>query len=341
MEAGFGYSSYLAAIDARMIPSQIRQEARRLGFDAIGFAKVRRLDEHARHLEAWLAEGRHGTMAWMENHFDMRVDPRRLVPGAKSVISLLLSYNQPDLRAADIAATDIPRISLYAQGDDYHTVMRAKLEALFDFMREQVGEIDGRVFVDSAPVLDKAWAAEAGLGWIGKNANLLNRQLGSFFFIGEIISDVDLQSDAPATDHCGSCTRCIDACPTQAIYESRKVDANRCISYLTIELREAIPTEYHEAMGNWMYGCDICQDVCPWNRKAAPGAESSLLARMALRDRDLAFWEELSPETYRELFKGSAMKRTKLAGLARTVNVIAPGLSRGDTRTTLPDPSRP
>lgn len=317
--------------------SLIRLEARRLGFDAIGFAKARHLDEHARHLESWLSEGRHGTMRWMENHFDMRVDPRRLVPGAKSVISLLLSYNQPDLRASDIAAIDIPRISLYAQGDDYHSVMRAKMEALFAHIKEQVGDIDGRVFVDSAPVLDKAWAAEAGLGWIGKNANLLNRKLGSFFFIGEIISDLDLEPDPPATDHCGSCTRCIDACPTDAIYESRKVDAAKCISYLTIELREAIPSEYHAAMGNWMYGCDICQDVCPWNRKAAPGSEPTLMARLALRDRDLAFWEELSPETYRELFEGSAVKRTKFAGLARNVAVISPSISR----TTLPDPSRP
>lgn len=306
----------------------IRTEARRLGFDAVGFARVRRLDDHARHLEAWLRDGRHGTMGWMENHFDMRVDPGRLVPGARSVISLLLSYNQPDLRAADIAATDRPRISLYAQGDDYHDVMRGKINALFAFMREQVGDIDGRVFVDSAPVLDKAWAAEAGLGWIGKNANLLNRGLGSFFFIGEIICDLDLEPDAPATDHCGSCTRCIDACPTDAIYDSRKVDANRCISYLTIELREAIPAEYHASMGHWMYGCDICQDVCPWNRKATPGSEPALLARMALRDRDLAFWEELSPETYRELFKGSAVKRTKYDGLKRNVRTILPGLSR-------------
>lgn len=312
----------------RMNLPLIRSEARRLGFDAIGFAKARRLDEHARHLEAWLAEGRHGTMAWMENHFDMRVDPRKLVPGAKSVISLLLSYNQPDLRTADIAATERPRISLYAQGDDYHEVMRAKMEALFAFIKEQVRDLDGRVFVDTAPVLDKAWAAEAGLGWIGKNANLLNRSLGSFVFIGEIICDLDLDPDPPATDHCGSCTRCIDACPTDAIYDSRKVDANRCISYLTIELREAIPTEYHEALGNWMYGCDICQDVCPWNRKAARGSEPALLARMALRERDLAFWEDLSPETYRELFKGSAVKRAKHAGLTRNVAAIAPGLSR-------------
>ena len=204
-----------------------------------------------------------------------------------------------------------------------------------------MGDIDGRVFVDSAPVLDKAWAAEAGLGWIGKNANLLNRKLGSFFFIGEIISDLELEPDAPATDHCGSCTRCIDACPTQAIYDSRKVDANRCISYLTIELRDAIPEAYHASLGNWMYGCDICQDVCPWNRKAAPGGEPALLARMALRDRDLDFWKELSPETYRDLFKGSAIQRAKFTGLARNVAAIAPHLSRRDARTTLPDPSKP
>jgi epoxyqueuosine reductase len=309
----------------------IRAEALRLGFEACGFAKARRLDEDADRLETWLKEDRHGTMAWMENHFEKRVDPRLLVDGAKTVISVFRSYNQPEFRADDIAHPERPRISLYAQGDDYHDVLKSSLAELFAYIRSVAGHVEGRAFVDSAPVLDKAWAVQAGIGWLGKNANVLNKELGSFFFIGELIIDLELEPDSPTTDHCGSCTRCIDACPTDAIYQPYRVDATRCISYLTIELREAIPEELHASMGNWMYGCDICQDVCPWNRKARPGSDSDLLARMALRERDLDFWSELDLNGYQELFRKSAVKRTKFSGLKRNIEIIETRRKRQET----------
>lgn len=300
----------------------IREHAIRLGFEACGFSRARRLIEEEKRLEEWLSQGKHGSMSWMENHFDKRVDPTLLVPGARTVISVLMSYNQPETFNYIDSDQKTPRISKYALGQDYHDVMKPRLFELFEFIRETVGKVEGRVFVDSAPVMDKAWANLSGLGWIGKNSNLLNRQLGSYYFIGELIVDAEFEYDSRATDHCGSCTRCIDACPTAAIYEPYRVDGSKCISYFTIELRDAIPSEYHSSIGNWMYGCDICQDVCPWNRKAKPGHEPALFANPELVNRDIDFWEELDLEEYRRLFKGSAVKRTKFQGLKRNIEIV-------------------
>ena len=300
----------------------IRQHALRLGFEAIGFSPARRLVEEESRFEEWLRAGRNGTMQWMENNFDKRLDPTLLVPGARSVVSVLMSYNQPDLFKKIDQETEIPKISKYALGDDYHDVMKSKLYELFEYTREVVGNIEGRVFVDSAPVMDKTWAKLGGLGWIGKNSNLLNKKLGSFYFIGEMILDAQFKYDESTADHCGTCTRCIDACPTDAIYEPYRVDATKCISYFTIELREAIPTEYHNSIGNWIYGCDICQDVCPWNRKAGAAKNQELFARDELVNRDIDFWEELDLQEYRRLFKNSAVKRTKFTGLKRNIEVV-------------------
>ena len=300
----------------------VRRKALELGFDACGFARAGKLDDEARKLETWLNEGRHGTMTWMENHFDKRVDPTLLVPGSKSVVSVLCNYHRPDV----VYEEGKPKISRYALGEDYHHVLKSKLYALFEFTESLFGGLEGRVFVDSAPVLDKAWAVKSGLGWQGKNANLLNKNLGSWFFIGEMIVDAEFDYDGPTTDHCGTCTRCIDACPTDAIYEPYKVDSNRCISYLTIELREQIPSEYHEAMGNWMYGCDICQDVCPWNRKAPASSEPAFEPRQDLINKEAADWEELNLAAFRKLFKKSAIKRTRHQGLTRNIHVVAENL---------------
>lgn len=301
----------------------IREHALRLGFEACGFSRARRLTEEEKRLEEWLSQGKHGSMSWMENHFDKRLDPTLLVPGAKTVISVLMSYNQPETFETIDSDSSAPRISKYALGQDYHDVMKPRLFDLFEFIRETVGQVEGRVFVDSAPVMDKAWAKLSGLGWIGKNSNLLNRQLGSYYFIGELILDAEFEYDSKTTDHCGSCTRCIDACPTGAIYEPYRVDGSKCISYFTIELRDAIPSEYHSAIGNWMYGCDICQDVCPWNRKAKPGREPALFANPELVNRDIDFWEELDLDEYRRLFKGSAVKRAKFQGLKRNIDIVS------------------
>lgn len=305
----------------------VRDEALRLGFDACGFAKTQRLIEEESRLETWLKEGRHGQMSYMERNFDKRVDPTKLVPGAKSVVSLLWSYNQPETFAKIDLNPNEPKISKYALGQDYHDVLKEALYELYEFTENLNGGLEGRVFVDSAPVLDKAWAKQAGLGWIGKNSNLLNKKLGSFYFIAEMIVDIPFEYDSPAADHCGTCTRCIDACPTDAIYEPFKVDGSKCISYFTIELRDAIPSEYHSAIGNWMYGCDICQDVCPWNRKAAPAKPSQVFANTELLDKDINFWEELNLEEYRRLFRGSAVKRTKFDGLKRNISIVSNNLT--------------
>ncbi len=305
----------------------VRQEAYRLGFEACGFARARRLEKEERRLEEWLNQGRHGNMLWMERHFDKRVDPTRLVPGARSVVSVLCSYNQ-DFEAVH-PDNESPKISKYALGEDYHGVLKEKLFALYHFTEELLGGLEGRVFTDSAPVLDKAWAVEAGLGWVGKNSNLLNTQLGSWFFIGEMIVDAGFAYDRHLADHCGTCTRCIDACPTGAIYEPYRVDGSKCISYFTIEMKENIPDEYQQQIGEWMFGCDICQDVCPWNRKAQKGSEERLMARENLLHHDLDFWEELDLETYRELFRKSAVKRAKFDHLKQTVEVVSRNLRKG------------
>lgn len=304
----------------------VRQEASRLGFESCGFARAGFMEEEARELEDWLKKDKHGHMQWMENHFDKRVDPTKLVPGAKSVVSVLCSYHQPEMAARHVEDEENPKISKYALGEDYHFVMKDKLRQLFEFTKQINGGLEGRVFVDSAPVMDKAWAKRAGLGWMGKHTNILNRKQGSWFFIAEMIVDAEFDYDSPTTDHCGSCTRCIDACPTDAITEPYKVDGSKCISYFTIELREEIPSEYHSKLGNWIFGCDICQDVCPWNRKAQPGSEERLFAREPLLSQNLEYWEELDVMEYRKLFKKNPVKRTKLNGLKRNISAVKKNL---------------
>ena len=294
----------------------IRNEAQRLGFDFVGFARAEKLDAEARRLEAWLQKGAHGAMSYMENHFDMRVDPTLLVPSAKTVICLTFNYHNPD-RQSDPEA---PKISQYAYGEDYHHVVRDKLKLLLAWMTEQIGGIDGRCFVDSAPVLEREWAKRAGLGWNGRHTLTIHPKKGSYFFLAEIICDLPLVYDDPIRDHCGTCRRCIDACPPQAIApEGYFLDASKCISYLTIELREEIPAEFKGKMDNWMFGCDVCQDVCPWNRFAERHAEPAFEPHPDLLDMTRRDWLELTEEVFARVFKKSAVKRAKYAGLKRNL----------------------
>ncbi|MEM1268712.1 MAG: tRNA epoxyqueuosine(34) reductase QueG [Bacteroidota bacterium] len=309
------------------LAKQIKAEASRLGFDACGIAEAGMLDEEARRLEAWLNQGRHGTMDWMARNFDKRVDPRLLVDDAKSVISVLHNYYHP-VEHDPSPTTGL--ISRYAWGDDYHDVLKEKLYALLHFIQETVGEVNGRAFVDSAPVMDKAWAKRAGIGWQGKHSNLLNPKIGSYFFIGELILDLDLPPDGPIPDYCGACTRCVDACPTDAIYEPYAVDANRCISYLTIENRsEHIPASIQPDLQNWIFGCDICQDVCPWNGFKRPTKENRFLPRPGLPDTDLREWVELDLEAFRRHFRKNPVKRTKFEGFVRNVRAAAENVLNG------------
>ncbi|MBU6341490.1 MAG: tRNA epoxyqueuosine(34) reductase QueG [Bacteroidetes bacterium] len=297
----------------------IRSEALRLGFDFVGFARAERLDEEARRLEQWLHQGAHGQMAYMENHFDMRVDPTLLVPGAKTVICLAFNYHT-EARQED---PDAPKISQYAYGVDYHFVVKEKLKALFAFMQEKIGEVNGRCFVDSAPVLERAWAHKAGLGWNGRHTLTIHPKRGSYFFLAEIICDLPLLYDDPLRDHCGTCRRCIDACPTQAIApEGYFLDAARCISYLTIELRAEIPESFAPHMENWMFGCDICQQVCPWNRFARPHEEPQFEPHPDLLSMRKADWQALEEDTFSRIFKKSAVKRIKFEGLKRNIQFL-------------------
>lgn len=282
----------------------IRQIAIDLGFDFCGISKAEQLQNDALHLEKWLSNGFHGKMQWMENHFEKRVDPRLLVPGAKSVVSLLFNY-LPDKNFDN----EQVKISKYAYGEDYHYVIKHKLKTFMHSINQQIGEVDGRVFVDSAPVLDRAWAAKAGLGWIGKNSMLITKKQGSFYFIAELIIDLELIADFPTTDHCGTCTACIDACPTDAIVADKVVDSNKCISYLTIELKENIPQSFINKMEGWAFGCDICQDVCPWNRFARPHNTDEFNPKPALGKMHQQEWNELTEEVFKDLFKNSAVKR--------------------------------
>tara|TARA_R110000868_G_scaffold304437_19_gene565353 strand:- start:8025 stop:8969 length:945 start_codon:yes stop_codon:yes gene_type:complete len=298
--------------------SLIRQKAIQLGFDACGFAKAERLNSEAERLEKWLSEDRHGTMDWMENNFEKRVDPTVLVPGSKTVVSLLASYHHP-IHNEQIGIIDEPLIAKYAQGRDYHKVLKKQLKELFHFTSELVGGLEGRFFVDSAPVLDKAWAVRAGLGWVGKNSNILNKNLGSWFFIAEMIIDTELIYDTPTTDHCGTCTACIDSCPTDAIYEPYKVDATKCISYLTIEHKDEIETRYHTDIKNWVFGCDICQDVCPWNSKAKLAQLVDLHPRKKVLEAE---FDDISEEGFNLLFEGSAVRRTKFEGFSRNLEIV-------------------
>ena len=297
----------------------IKQEAKRLGFDFCGISKADFLEEEAPKLEAWLKAGMHGKMEYMENHFDKRLNPTLLVEGAKSVVSLLYNYYPEQTQN-----TEAPKISKYAYGYDYHEVIKEKLKEFLNTLKEKIGDVNGRAFVDSAPVLDKAWAKKSGLGWIGKNANLINKQNGSFFFIAELIIDLDLEYDGPIQDYCGTCTKCIDACPTEAIVEPFVVDGSKCISYLTIELKDAIPNEFKNKMDNWAFGCDVCQDVCPWNRFSTPHHEAQFNNQTGLLNLNTDEWHELTEETFNKVFKHSAVKRTKYKGLKRNLEFIKP-----------------
>ena len=297
--------------------SIIKQEAKRLGFDFCGISKAEFLEEEAPRLEAWLNSNMHGKMEYMENHFDKRLNPTLLVDDAKSVVSLLYNYYPEQTQN-----TDAPKISKYAYGKDYHEVIKDKLNEFLNTLKEKIGDVNGRVFVDSAPVLDKAWAKKSGLGWIGKNANLINKQQGSFFFIAELIIDLDLEYDGPMQDYCGTCTRCIDACPTEAIVEPFIVNGSKCISYLTIELKDAIPNEFKNKMDNWAFGCDVCQDVCPWNRFSMPHNEIQFNNQTGLLNLTNDEWYEITEETFSVIFKNSALKRTKYKGLKRNLEFI-------------------
>jgi epoxyqueuosine reductase len=307
--------------------NKVRRRALELGFDACGFAKAQFLDKEARRLEEWLLENSHGTMHWMERNFDKRTDPGTLVPGTKSIISVIGSYHYRENLEFDQNPLT-PKIAKYARGRDYHKVFKKKLHHLLNWMKCEFGDVNGRAFVDSAPVMDKAWAERAGLGWLGKNSNLLNKSHGSFFLIGEVFTDLPFQYDTTQTDHCGSCTQCLDACPTNAIYEPYKVDSNRCISYLTIELKDQIPKNFHQKLGEWMFGCDICQDVCPWNNKAAFGQINDFEPRDKLMISDLTFWENLDEESYERLFNGTPVRRTKYPRFKENARIIAGNLKR-------------
>ena len=294
----------------------IKTEAKKLGFLSCGISKAEFLEDEATRLERWLKDGKHGKMAYMENHFDKRLDPRLLVPDAKSIISLLLNYYSP-LDQLDGA----PKISKYAYGKDYHHVIKDKLKQLFLIINNKIGEVSGRVFVDSAPVMEKSWAVRSGLGWRGKNTNLISKKAGSFFFIAELIVDLKLEYDTPVTDHCGTCTACIDACPTEAL-TPYNIDASKCISYLTIELKDQIPTPFKNKMDNWAFGCDVCQDVCPWNRFSKQHNEPLFSPNSEVINYTQKNWEEITQETFNIIFKNSAIKRTGFKGFKRNISFL-------------------
>lgn len=295
----------------------IKTEAKRLGFLSCGISKAQFLEEEAPRLEKWLNNNMNGQMQYMDNHFDKRLDPTKLVKDSKSVISLLLNY-YPDEKQTENSF----KLSKYAYGTDYHFVIKDKLKSLLHFIQDEIGEVHGRAFVDSAPVLDKAWAAKSGLGWIGKHSNLITQQVGSFYFIAELIIDLDLEYDSITTDHCGSCTRCIDACPTQAITEPYVVDGSKCISYFTIELKENIPAEFKGKFDDWMFGCDVCQDVCPWNRFSKAHNEPLFNPHPELLSMTKKDWEEITEDVFKKIFKDSAVKRTKFSGFSRNIDFL-------------------
>ncbi|WP_439881415.1 tRNA epoxyqueuosine(34) reductase QueG [Pontibacter sp. MBLB2868] len=301
----------------------IKQKAQELGFMYCGVSKADFLEEEAPRLERWLNQNMHGQMRYMENHFDKRLDPRLLVDGAKSVVSLLLNYFPEEKQPEE----GTYKISKYAYGTDYHFVIKDKLKELLAYVNEEIGEVGGRCFVDSAPVLDKAWAKKSGLGWVGKNSNLITPQVGSFYFIAELIVDLELEFDGPIKDYCGSCTRCIDACPTNAIVEPYVVDGSKCISYFTIELKDQLPDEMNGKFGNWVFGCDICQDVCPWNRFSKPHKEPAFAPHPQLMGLNQSDWAELTHEVFSQLFKKSAVKRTGYNGLMRNIHFVQKGTS--------------
>ncbi len=299
----------------------IKNHAASLGFDFCGIAKAVRLDDDARRLEQWLDKNFNGSMQYMQNNFELRIDPSKLVPGAKSVITLLINYFP-----AQQQNTDAPKISKYAFGKDYHEVIRSKLKLLLQYMKQNIGEINGRGFVDSAPVLERSWAQKSGLGWVGKNGNLINKQSGSFFFIATLITDLELvYDDAFAKDYCGTCTKCIDHCPTEAILPDKVIDGSKCISYFTIELKDAlIPEKMKGKFDNWMFGCDICQDVCPWNRFSKPTNEINFSPLPEILNFTKNEWEELTEESFKIIFSNSPLKRSKYEGVKRNLKFIQP-----------------
>ncbi len=295
----------------------IKAESKRLGFLSCGISKAEFLEEEAPRLESWLNKNHHGQMTYMENHFDKRLNPKLLVDDSKSVISLLLNYFPSEEQNSDSY-----KISKYAYGQDYHFVIKEKLKELLNTIQSQIGEVSGRAFVDSAPVLDKAWAAKSGLGWIGKNSNLITQKVGSFYFIAELIIDLELEYDYPTTDHCGTCTACIDACPTDAIVAPYVVDGSKCISYFTIELKDNLPIEMKGKFDDWAFGCDVCQDVCPWNRFSKPHNEPLFNPNPELLSFSKKDWDEITNDTFNKVFKNSAVKRTKFEGFKRNINFL-------------------
>ncbi len=296
----------------------IKEKAKQLGFSFCGISKAEFLLSEAPKLEKWLKENKNGKMAYMENHFDKRLDPTLLVEDSKSVVSLMYNYFTPKNQLDSLA----PKISKYAYGEDYHDVIKEKLKELLLYIQLEIGEVSGRCFVDSAPILERAWAAKSGLGWIGKNGNLINKGNGSFYFLAELIIDLELNYDGVVTDHCGTCTACIDACPTQAIVAPTIIDGSKCISYFTIELKEAIPTSMKGKFDNWAFGCDVCQDVCPWNKFSKPHQESKFEPNEQLLNMNQQDWQEITEQVFSQLFKKSAVKRTKYNGLKRNIDFI-------------------
>lgn len=307
----------LANLKASENSKLIKQLAKDAGFSFCGISKAEFLEEEASRLEGWLKNNYHGTMYWMEQHFDKRLNPQLLVPGATTVISLLYNY----FPGQELSNQEF-KISKYAYGEDYHVVIKDKLYQLVADIQKQTGTFGYRVFVDSAPVLERAWAAKSGLGWVGKNAMLINKTSGSYFFLAQIICDLQTEADGPIRDYCGNCTACIDACPTEAILPGKTIDSNRCISYLTIELRDEIPNEFADKMDNWVFGCDVCQDVCPWNRFSKPHNESKFNANKELESMDSKAWAELNEDGFKRIFKNSAVKRTKFKGLQRNIKFL-------------------
>lgn len=307
-------------MDRNRFSQQIKAIATTLGFSYCGISKAEFLEDEAPKLAEWLKRGHAGQMTYLENHFDKRLDPTLLVPGAKSVVSLLYNY-YPE---KDLAKEDEYKISKYAYGQDYHKVVKDKLKEFLESIRQEIGDVQGRAFVDSAPVMERAWAQRSGLGWIGKNSLLINKHQGSFFFLAELIIDLELEYDGPIKDYCGTCTACIDACPTDAIPAPYVVDGSKCISYYTIELKETIPNEVKGKFENWIFGCDICQDVCPWNRFSKPHAEKAFLPSDQLSTFSKSDWQEITHEVFENIFKRSAVKRTKLEGLKRNITFVQP-----------------
>ncbi len=306
-------------MDAKQRSIFVKNLAANHGFDFCGVSVAGFLEEEARRFEEWLNQGKHGKMVYMENHFDKRLDPRLLVENCKSVISLLYNYYP----SQDINAGNTLKLSKYAFGNDYHDVIKDKIKYFYEDLERTFGSIGGRVFVDSAPVMDKAWAKRAGLGWMGKNTNLIHPKAGSFFFIAELLLDFELEPDGPIKDYCGRCTRCIDACPTGAIVEPYVVDGSKCISYLTIELKDAVlPSYFADKMDDWFFGCDVCQDVCPWNRFSKPSQEPRFIPNEELKAMTDSDWLELEEDAFKTLFKGSAVKRTKYSGLTRNIKYL-------------------